>query len=115
MARIQGVTIQILEPVQTGTDALGRPVYTETPEDVADVLVGEPSTAGIPEGTDLAGKKAVYCLAIPKGDTHVWTDKKVVLPAPFAGTYKTFGFPVAGIEANVPLRWNTKVLVEKYE
>ena len=36
------------------------------------------------------------------------------LPEPFAGTYRTIGFATAGIEANIPLKWNRKVKVERY-
>ena len=43
-----------------------------------------------------------------------WTDTEVILPEPFAGRYRTIGYPTAGIEANIPLRWNKKVKVERY-
>ncbi len=111
---INGVTIQLLEKRQTGTDWANRPVYEETAVDVDNVLVGEPSTEDVTQALDLYGKHVQYLLAIPKGDEHDWTDKKVILPEPFAGTYRTIGFPTAGIEANIPLKWNKKVKVERY-
>lgn len=111
---IKGITIQLIEKVQTGTDWGNRPVYEEVPTEIHDVLVGEPSTEDVAQALDLYGKHVQYVLAIPKGDSHEWTDTKVILPEPFAGTYRTVGFPTAGIEANIPLKWNKKVKVERY-
>lgn len=111
---LQGITIQIAIQSQAGTDWAGSPVYEESFEAVKNVLVGEPSTDDITQALDLYGKKVAYTLAIPKGDNHNWTDTKVVLPEPFAGTYMTIGYPTAGIEANIPLSWNKKVKVERY-
>lgn len=111
---MRGITIQLVKKTYTGTDALNNPVYETENVDVADVLVGEPSTEELTNTLALYGKKAKYTLAIPKGDENVWTDTEVILPAPFAGTYRTIGYPTAGIEENIPLRWNKKVLVEQY-
>ena len=61
---------------------------------------------------DLYGKKAVYTLAIPKGDTHDWIDARVRF---FNQEWQAFGFPLEGMEANIPLNWNKKVMVERYE
>lgn len=111
---IHGITIQLMVKTQTGTDTLNRPVYSEVPVDIEDVLVGQPEAEYPISDLNLSGKKAEYWLGIPKGDTHEWTDAKVILPEPFAGTYRVVGFPIAGIEENIPLRWNKKVKVEKY-
>ena len=111
---IVGTTIQLLNKVQTGVDGFNRPIYTELPEAVENVLVGQPSAGEVTDTLNLYGKKTVYTLGIPKGDTHDWVDKTVLLPEPFAGRYRTIGFPVAGIEANVPLSWNRKIQVERY-
>lgn len=111
---IRGITIQLLEKTQTGTDGFNRPVYEELPVEVENVLVGEPTPDDVVSTLNLYGKKAVYRLAIPKGDAHEWEDKRVILPPPFAGTYRTIGFATAGIEDNIPLSWNKKVLVERY-
>lgn len=111
---LKGVTIQVIVQSQTSTDWANRPVYSEEAQDVANVLVGEPSTEDITNTLNLYGKHVAYTLAIPKGDTHNWVDTKVILPAPFAGTYKTIGYPTAGIEENIPLLWNKKVKVERY-
>ena len=111
---LQGITIQLICETQTGTDGFHRPVYTETAEDVENVLVGQPTTEEVTDTLNLTGKHVVYVLGIPKGDAHDWTERTVVLPAPFAGRYRTIGFPVAGIEANIPLLWNKKVKVERF-
>ena len=114
MNMIKGITIQLVTKTQTSTDLFGEPIFTETLVNVDDVLVGQPTTDDITESLELYGKHVEYTLAIPKGDTHDWTDAEIILPAPFEGRYKSFGFPIAGIEANIPLRWNKKVKVERY-
>jgi len=111
---ISGITIQIVIKAEAGTDEFGAPIYEETTEDVENVLVGEPSTDDRTETFNLTGKYAAYTLAIPKGDTHDWVNTKVILPEPFKGTYRTIGYPTAGIEAMIPLSWNKKVQVERY-
>ena len=77
MTRIKGITVTLYDKTATSTDAFGDPVYTETPQNVDDVLVYPSTSTEILETTNLYGKKAVYTLAIPKGDTHYWTDRKV--------------------------------------
>ena len=111
---ITGIPIEILVKTETGVDAFNKPVYEEVPETVQNVLVGQPSTNEVLEVFNLTGRRAAYWLGIPKGDTHDWELAKVILPAPFAGKYQAIGTPVSGIESNIPLSWNTKVLVEKY-
>jgi len=59
----------------------------------------------------LYGKTVVYELCIPKGDTHVWEDKKVGF---WGNIYRTVGFTRRYIEENVPLEWNAKIRVERY-
>lgn len=109
------MTITLLVKTPAGVDGFNNLVYTDTPTPVDNVLVGQPSTDEITNTLSLYGKKAVYMLGIPKDDTHDWTDVRVILPEPFAGTYRTIGYPVAGIPANMPpLAWNKKVLVERY-
>lgn len=111
---IKGITIQLVTKTQTGTDALNHPIYEDSIVEVGNVLVGEPSAEEIANTLSLYGKKAKYTLAIPKGDENVWTDTEVILPNPFQGKYKTIGYPTAGIEANIPLLWNKKIMVEQY-
>ena len=111
---IQGVTITIMTKTEAGKDDFNRQLYTETAVTVENVLIGQPTTQEITETLDLYGKRVEYWLGIPKEDANDWTDIKVVLPEPFAGTYRTFGFPVAGIPAHMPpLPWNKKGRVER--
>lgn len=110
-----GVKVTLEKRTQTGTDPFGQPVYSATTVDVNDVLVGEPSTEDITNTLAMYGKQVVYTLAIPKGDTNDWVDTYVSLPEPMGGKYHTIGVPTAGIEENIPLRWNKKVHLEKFE
>ena len=110
--RIKGITVILCEQTQTGTDAFNRPIYTETEIEVENVLVAPSSTDDIVTSQDLAGKKAVYTLAIPKDDVHEWENKKIIF---FGKTWQSFGFTIEGIEENIPLSWNKKVMVERYE
>ena len=109
---IKGITIKLYEHQQTGTDPFNRPVYEDTPVDVENVLVGQPTEAEVLDTLNLTGRKAVYVLGIPKGDQHDWEDKKVEF---WGLTFKTIGMPIQGIEEMVPLAWNKKVRVERYE
>lgn len=111
MNKPKGITVILYERSESGTDGFNRPIYTETPVEVANVLIGEPSTDEITNEINLSGKRLAYTLAIPKGDSHVWTDRKVS----FRGqTFHTIGEPTQGIEDLIPLSWNKKVKVERY-
>lgn len=110
---IKGVTVTLKKKTKDGTDAFNRDVWKETDVTVDNVLVAPASSTEVVETMNLWGKKAVYTLGIPKGDTNVWENVRVVLPAPFAGTYHTIGYPTAGIEGMIPLNWNTKVTLER--
>ena len=108
---IKGIPIILLQKTQVGVDDFGDPIYEYQEEVVEDVLVAPSTTDDIATSQDLTGKKAVYTLAIPKGDTHDWEDQIVRV---FNAEWRTFGFPIKGFDENIPLRWNTKVMVEKY-
>jgi hypothetical protein len=108
------VTVQLVTKTETGVDAVNSPTYKEDIVEVSGVLVGEPSADDVTSSVSLYGKKVKYVLAIPKGDENDWTDTEVILPAPFDGKYRTIGYPTAGIEENIPLKWNKKVMVERY-
>ena len=112
MARIRGITVTLYERTQTGKDAFGKDVYEETPVEVTNVLVAPTTADDIIDSQDLEGRKAVYTLAIPKGDTHTWENRRIDF---FGKSWKSFGVPLQGIEANIPLDWNMKVTVERYE
>ena len=91
-----------------GFDANGNWVETL----VDNVLISPSSTEDITSQMNLTGRKAEYTLAIPKGDLHDWEDKEVLF---FGKRWKTFGIPLEGIEEMLPLTWNKKVMVERYE
>ena len=112
MAAIKGITITLYEQVKTGEDGFGKPIYEETPVQVDNVLVSPTSSQEILDAINLYGKKAVYTMAIPKGDTHDWKDKRVSF---FGQDFRVFGIPLEGIECDIPLDWNKKVTVEVYE
>ncbi|WP_459904551.1 hypothetical protein [Enterococcus thailandicus] len=111
MAKIKGITIILVDKVKTGTDPFGSPIYEDGDIEVENVLVSPTSSDDIVNQMTLTGKKAVYTLGIPKGDTHVWEDKEVKF---FGERWRTFGFPTEGIEDLIPLDWNKKVMVERY-
>lgn len=108
---IKGIAVTLYTKQQTGTDSFNCPVYGEIPEIVENVLVAPSTSDDITTSQDLYGKKAVYTMAIPKGDTHNWIDATVEF---FGMKWKTFGYPLEGIEENIPLDWNKKVMVEAY-
>lgn len=109
------VSVTLIKKTPNGTDPFNQPVYTETEISVDGVLVGEPSTNDVTNAYTTYGAKLAYTLGIPKGDENDWTDTKVILPEPFTGIYHTVGIATAGIEDNIPLRWNKKVNLERYE
>ena len=112
MTMIKGITIKLYEKTKTEEDEFNHPIFEETAVDVENVLVAPASSEGMVTDQDLQGKKEVYVLAIPKGDTHEWKDRKVEF---FGRTFKTVNVPEEGIEDLIPLDWNKKVKVERYE
>ena len=112
MSKIKGITITLIDKVQSGQDPFGAPVYKDTEILVENVLVGPTSSDDIVNELSLHGKKAVYTLAIPKGDNHNWEDREVIF---FGKKWRTFGFVTQGIDDLIPLDWNGKVMVERYE
>lgn len=108
---MKGMTLYLVNKTQTGTDAFGAPIYTEELEAVNDCLVGQPSTDDVANTLALYGKKIEYVVGIPKGDTHNWTDAELVI---WGNRYRTVGYPMTGIQANIPLRWGQNIKVERY-
>lgn len=111
MGLLKGITVILIEKVEAGNDPFGNPIYTDKPVKVENVMVAPTSSDDIVNQLTLTGKKAVYTLAIPKGDTHDWENKEVQF---FGKSWRTFGEPLEGIEELIPLDWNKKVTVEHY-
>nr|DAE10362.1 MAG TPA: Minor capsid protein [Siphoviridae sp. ctwrX9] len=112
MAKIKGITVTLINKKEVGKDPFGNPIYEDAPTEINNVLVSPTSTDDIVNQLELTGKKAIYTLAIPKGDSHHWEDAEVLF---FGQKWRAFGFDTEGIEHLIPLDWNKKVMVERYE
>lgn len=109
--KIHGIDVVLYERTETGLDAFGRPTYTETAVTVEDVLVAPAIDTEIPAPTDPEGRKAVYQIAIPKGDSHVWEGRRVRF---FGADWIVIGLGKRGIDDLIPLRWNQIWQVARY-
>lgn len=109
---IKGEHVILLEQEEIGRDPFGAPVFQETPITVEDVLIGTPSTDDVVQDLQLYGKSLFFTLGIPKGDTHDWKDKTIIIRGM---KFRSYGFPLTQTAENVPTRWNTQVKVERYE
>ena len=112
MAKIKGTNVVLVKKTKNGTDPFGNPIFRDTEIQIKNVLIAPVSTKDIIDNLNLTGKTAVYTLAIPKGDNNNWEDVEVRF---FGQKWKTFGFTTEGIEELIPLSWNKKVMVERYE
>ena len=112
MTMIKGITVILIDKISDGVDPFGTQIYQDAEIPVDNVLVTPSTTDDMVNQLNLKGKKAVYTLAIPKGDEHDWEDKEVRF---FGQTWRTFGFVTQGIDHLIPLDWNKKVMVERYE
>ena len=108
---IKGLTVILYEKTAAGVDDFNKTIYAEKAVRIENVLVAPATSTDVVESTNLYGKKAVYTLAIPKGDRHIWEDRRVDF---FGESWRVIGFPTEGIEENIPLSWNKKVMVERY-
>lgn len=109
---MQGIDIIRYNKTQTGVDGFGTPIYSEAPEVVHNVLIGEPATEDVVNDLQLYGTRLAYTLALPKGDSHDWDNITVEF---FGQRFRTYGGVTEGIEAMIPGRWNRKVKVERFE
>lgn len=112
MGKIKGITVTLYEARHLGDTMFGEAIMDETPVEVENVLVAPSTTEEILDTVNLYGRKAVYTLGIPKGDTHDWENRKVSF---FGKDWHVFGIPTKGIDDLIPLDWNKKVMVERYE
>lgn len=112
MSRLKGITVTLLGETVKGKDLFGKEIIEESAINIENVLVAPATTDDIKNQLNIDGKKIEYTLAIPKNDTNDWTDKKVIF---FGQTWHTVGIPLEGISDLIPLEWNRKVTVERYE
>lgn len=108
---IKGITVTLISKQETGKDPFGEPIFEEVEIEVDNVLISPTTSDDIVNQMTLTGKKAVYTLAIPKGDTNDWEDQEVRF---FGEKWRVFGVPLQGIDHLIPLDWNKKVTVERY-
>ncbi|MEZ7594806.1 hypothetical protein [Streptococcus sp. 27098_8_76] len=112
MGRIKGIPVTLVDKVETGEDDFGHPIFEDKEIVIENVLVAPISTQDVLNKLSITGKKAVYTIAIPKGDTNTWENREVKF---FGRKWRTIGMPEEGIESMIPLQWNRKVMVEAYE
>lgn len=112
MSNIKGITVVLHSRAQTGKDPFGNPIYEEKDINVENVLVEPITQSDVISETGLEGTNIAYRLCIPKGDMNDWENNRVSF---FDKTFKVYGPVSEYIESNLPLEWNKKVLVEKYE
>lgn len=109
---LKGITVILVDETEESEDPFGQPVTVKEEIAVDNVLIAPASTDDVTAEMSLTGKKIVYELAIPKGDSHTWTNRQVKF---FGQTWRTVGILQEGIESLIPLDWNKKVMVERYE
>ena len=112
MAKIHGIQITLIDKQVVSTDPFGSPVVKNVEITIDNVIVAPATTEDVTSQMSLTGKKISYTIGIPKGDTHDWENKEVRF---FGKRWKTVGIPLEGIEELIPLGWNKKVMVERYE
>ena len=112
MGKIHGIQITLIDKQVISKDPFGSPVVKDVEILVDNVLVAPATTEDVTSQMSLTGKKISYTIGIPKGDTHDWEEKEVRF---FGKRWKTVGIPLEGIEDLIPLEWNRKVMVERYE
>jgi len=109
---IRGIPVVLINKVKNGVDGFGHPTYTEVRTIVENVLVAPTESQDVIDQLNLTGKRAIYTLGIPKGDNHIWEDQDVEF---FGERFHVFTIVIKGIESMIPLQWNGKVMVERYE
>lgn len=111
MGKIKGIDVILYRKIEDeGTLPTGEKIKSSTKIIVKDVLVAPTTSDDIPTQLDIGKFKELYTLAIPKNDDNIWDDSEVEF---FNKKYKVIGSPLEGIEENIPLRWNKKVIVER--
>ncbi len=110
--RIKGIDIVLVKKNKVGVDPIGSSIYEYEKETISNVLISPVRSEDIINQTNLKGIKAVYILAIPKGDSHIWSGNEVEF---FNEVWQVIGEESIGLEHMIPLDWNKKVTVGRYE
>lgn len=108
---IKGESVLLHIKTEAGTDPFGVTEYTETVEEVKNVLISPTSDSDAVENLNLYGKKSVYTLHIPREDPHKWTDTVVEF---YGKKWRTFGDVTEYNGALTPGPWNKNVKVEHF-
>ena len=112
MGKIHGIQITLIDKQVVSVDPFGSPVVKDVEITIDNVIVAPATTEDVTNQMSLTGKKISYTIGIPKGDLHDWEEKEVRF---FGKRWRTVGIPLEGIESMIPLEWNKKVTVERYE
>lgn len=110
---IKGIeVIAYINEIQ-GKDALGNDILKEKEVLLDNVLVSPLASEDVLGIANLNTDKINYQMAIPKMyDDIDFTDANFVF---FGKKWKIVGSPYKGIDALIPLQWNTKIQVVNYE
>ena len=102
MALLKGIHVVLITKTVIGKDGFNRDITEDVRETVENVLVAPVSQTDVAVINELAmnGKKAVYQLAIPKGDTHNWEDAEIEF---FGERWRSVGMTTQGLEHLIPL------------
>lgn len=112
MNLIRGITVTLINHIPNGENPAGEIIYKEEKKKVENILVAPASADDLINKQSLDGTKTIYTIAIPKGDKNHWEGQKVIF---FGKTWKVFTEAMEGMEDMIPLSWNKKYLVERYE
>lgn len=109
---MKGKTITLRTPVTGAVDRFGNATVTWATSTVDDVLISQGATSDL-EASRPEGVRVAYTLHFPKTWLGNLEGCEVVLPAPFAGTYRVIGAPGQYMDENTPTRWHMPVEVER--
>src|SRR5690606_368709 len=91
---IKGITVTLITKKEVGRDPFNRPIYEDVEIEVDNVLVSPVSTEDIVHTLELTGNKAVYTLAVTRGDENDSEYAEVIF---FGQIWRTIAFPTEGI------------------
>lgn len=112
---LKGETIILYNIAGTALNEFNEEVTTEeVPEEVHNVLWNTTSVDDIVDSENMYGKASKITICIPKGDSHVWENRKIYIPK-LKRFFRVYSKGYIGIESLIPLDWNAKYYCEEYE